>query len=93
MNCEQIASLLNACSHMDEMDGEYTTGETAIIDVLLKAGTSGPVPIARVKRVVLRGEHIELETEEHSYLIASDAFFGIKWTAKETRVSRTGFHA
>jgi hypothetical protein len=78
---------------MDETDGVYITGETATVDVLLKAGNSGPVPIARVKRVALHAEHLELETDEHSYLVPPESFFGIKWTAKETRVSRTGFHA
>jgi hypothetical protein len=93
MNCDQIAGLLKACSHISVSDTVYTVTETAIVDVLLKAGNSGPLPISRVKKVTLHGDYVELETEENTYLFPPDAIFGLKWTAKETRLTRTGFHA
>ena len=93
MDREELSALLSACNHLKAKKDVYTCAESANVDLLLKAGESGPAPIARVKTLSLMNSFLQIETETNSYLLPYSVVFGLKWAEKETRTSRTGFHA
>ena len=72
----------------------YTATDDAIVDLLLDAGSNGPAPLARVQNITVHDEYVEVQTEEHGYLLPLSTVLGLKWTEKgDPRSSRTGFHA
>ncbi|MGC6415859.1 MAG: hypothetical protein ACON3Z_01935 [Bradymonadia bacterium] len=93
MNKAKLLSLLSACTVMEEADGVFKVVDTATVDVLLKAGSSGPAPLSRIQEIALLDDFVQATTEDSVYLFEHDSIFGLKWKDRGQKATRTGFHA
>ena len=95
MDLKQLENLLGACDHLkvDKKSGVYTVESDAVLDVLLQAGNSGPAPLSRVSEISLSDGFVKVKTDGFYYLLPCEVVMGLKWAQKESRSSRTGFHA
>ena len=93
MKRDELLGLLEACPVLSKKKTVFTTNETATLDLLLKAGNSGPAPISRVKSLDIGDNFVQVASEESVYMFPHDVVFGLKWKDREQRASRTGFHA
>ena len=95
MDQKQLEGLLGACDHIeaDKKTGVYIVGSGASVDVLLQAGNSGPAPLSRVSELSLMDGFVKVKTDDFYYVVPSEVVLGLKWAQKESRASRTGFHA
>ena len=71
----------------------FSVAETASVDVLLKAGASGPAPLSRIQEISLLDDFVQVTTEDSVYLFEHDSIFGLKWKDRGQKATRTGFHA
>ncbi len=94
MDQKQLEGLLGACEHLKgNKKGVYTVEADAVLDLLLQSGNSGPAPLSRVSEISVKDGFVKVKTDDFFYVVPTDVVLGLKWAQKESRSSRTGFHA